>query len=496
MVISRITEWRNGASFLMILVFSFILSFPCRAANPAKVKVNTTEPKRITISVWKSTIIETQKPVKRVSLAASEIADVMVLTPQQVYITGKVPGITNLTLWNEADKPIAIFDLEILPDINRLKETLHNMFPEEENIRVTTTHDSITLSGIISSTTNLSQVLELAQSYAQVSKEGKRQVYNFLEVGGVHQVMLEVRVSEMSRTLIKRLGVNFNFLSDSGRQFGVSLLDNLARVAPGASAGGALGTSDSINLIFRFLSGGATWTMFIDALKENGLIKILAEPSLIALSGKTAYFLAGGEFPVPVPQSGAGGGIPTITIEYKPFGVALNFTPTVLSNKKINMQVAPEVSELDFANAISLEGFTIPALTTRRASTEIELAEGQSFAIAGLLNDQVRQTIRKYPLLGDIPIIGALFRSSEFQKDETELVIIVTPHLVKPVDMAKQTLPTDQYIEPNDLEFYLLGKMEGKGKGNGNVSPSDVTTSVSALNKDGGLEGDFGHIKP
>lgn len=494
MVISRIAKWRSGASFLTILAFCLVFSFPCLAASPARAKVNTTEPKKITVPVWKSMIIETQKPVKRVSLAAPEIADVTVLSPQQVYVTGKVPGITNLTLWNEADKPFAIFDLEVLPDINRLKEKLHEMFPEEENIRVTTTHDSITLSGTISSTTNLSQVLELAQAYAQVNKEGKRQVYNFLEVGGVHQVMLEVRVSEMSRSLIKRLGVNFNFLSDSGRQFGVSLLNNLARVAPGASAGGALGTSDSINLIFRFLSGGATWTMFIDALKENGLIKILAEPSLITLSGKTAYFLAGGEFPVPVPQSGAGGGIPTITIEYKPFGVALNFTPTVLSNKKINIQVAPEVSELDFANAISLEGFTIPALTTRRVSTEIELAEGQSFAIAGLLNDEVRQTVRKYPLLGDIPIIGALFRSNEFQKNETELVIIVTPHLVKPIDMAKQTLPTDQYIEPNDFEFYLLGKMEGRGKQR--TSPSDAAPSASVLNKDGGLEGDFGHIKP
>ncbi len=494
MVISRIAKWRNGASFLMILVFYLVFFTPCRAASPARVKVNVTEPKKIMVPVWKSTIIETQKPVKRVSLAAPEVADVTVLSPQQVYVTGKVPGITNLTLWNESDKPFAIFDLEVLPDINRLKEKLHEMFPEEENIRVTTTHDSITLSGIVSSTTNLSQVLELAQAYASVSKEGKARVYNFLEVGGVHQVMLEVRVSEMSRTLIKRLGVNFNFLSDSGRQFGVSLLDNLARVAPGASAGGALGTSDNINLIFRFLSGGATWTMFIDALKENGLIKILAEPSLLALSGKTAYFLAGGEFPVPVPQSGAGGGIPTITIQYKPFGVALNFTPTVLSNKKINMQVAPEVSELDFANAISLEGFTIPALTTRRVSTEIELAEGQSFAIAGLLNDEVRQTVRKYPLLGDIPIIGALFRSSDFQKNETELVIIVTPHLVKPVDMAKQTLPTDQYVEPNDFEFYLLGRMEGLGKGK--ISSSGTITSASVLNKDGGLEGDFGHIKP
>ena len=194
---------------------------------------------------------------------------------------------------------------------------------------------------------------------------------------------------------------------------------------------------------------------FIDALKENGLTKILAEPTLITLSGRSASFLAGGEYPIPVPQASGGG--TTITIEYKTFGVGLNFTPTVLGNGKISMMVNPEVSDLDFTRAVSLQGYIIPSVNTRRVSTVIELADGQSFAVAGLLKDDLREVVTKFPVLGDIPVLGALFRSSTYQKSETELVIIVTPHLVKPVDMAKQTLPTDQFIDPDDFEFYLLG---------------------------------------
>jgi len=344
----------------------------------------------------------------------------------------------------------------------------------------------------------------LANSYAPKCKDDKSggRVNNFLEVGGVHQVMLEVRVSEMSRSLIKKLGVNWNYLSEGGNTFGMSMLDNLTSTVSPSDANiqpmshlstseglTSVGTfvSGSVGLAFRFLGGGATWTVFIDALKDQGLLKVLAEPTLITLSGKTANFLAGGEFPIPVPQ-----GEETITVEYKTFGVGLNFTPTVLSNNKISMQVAPEVSDLDYTNAISLEGFVIPSITTRRVATTVELADGQSFAIAGLLKDDVRQIVRKIPVLGELPVLGSLFRSSQFRKNETELVIIVTPRLVKPMDTAKQTLPTDQYIEPNDFEFYLMGSLEGHAKGN---AAAPVSSSLPA-DKTGGLEGDFGYIRP
>ncbi len=250
------------------------------------------------------------------------------------------------------------------------------------------------------------------------------------------------------------------------------------------------GSSNNVNLIFRFLNNGTSWTFFIDAIKDEGLLRILAEPTLITLSGKPAHFLAGGEFPVPVPQSGAASISSNITIQYKPFGVGLNFTPTVLSNQKISMEISPEVSELDFTNAVSFQGFVIPAITTRRVSTVVELADGQSFAIAGLLNDRYIERVRKYPFIGDIPIIGTLFKTSSFEKQERELIVLVTPHLVRPLDKAKQTLPTDQYVEPNDIEFYLFGRLEGI-----KLSSSSTSNSLDQKNK-GGLEGKFGHLAP
>jgi pilus assembly protein CpaC len=233
---------------------------------------------------------------------------------------------------------------------------------------------------------------------------------------------------------------------------------------------------------------------FIDALKEKGLIKVLAEPTLITYSGKTANFLVGGEFPVPVPQSGgAGTGQTTITIEWKRFGVGLNFTPTVLNNEKINMLIEPEVSKLDFNSGVVIQGSTIPALDVTRVSTTVELGDGQSFAIAGLLQDDIAQTVDEHPFLGQVPILGGLFRSNQFLKNETELIIVVTPHLVKPVDMTKQTLPTDQYVEPNDLEFYFLGKLEGFSSP---IIRGSRGSASLVKDKEGGLEGNFGHVKP
>ncbi len=313
---------------------------------------------------------------------------------------------------------------------------------------------------------------------------------NLVEVAGVHQVMLEVRVAEVSKAVVKRLGFNFNFFSPKSGNLGIGLLNQLTKLPdsllPSFTAPNPMQVSDPINAIFRFFSKGAVTTVFIDALQERGLIKILAEPTLITLSGKTANFLAGGEFPVPVPQPGSGG--TAITVEYKPFGVSLHFTPTVLSNKKISMEVAPEVSDIDFTNAITITGFVIPGVTTRRVSTNIELADGQSFAIAGLLKDDLREIVSGYPIFGSIPILGALFRSVSFRKNETELIVIVTPHLVKPLDMTKQTLPTDQFIEPDDFEFYMLGHLEGEEK--------PGSKSKRSQDRAPGPEGGLGHIVP
>jgi len=322
-------------------------------------------------------------------------------------------------------------------------------------------------------------VISVAEAYAL------EKVLNLLQVGGVQQVMLEVRVAEMNRDLVRRLGVNMGFTDHSGNNWGVTTLNELsAIVKPSegifqpssfAAAASPWGYVPVLaNAILRISKNGNSWTGFIDALQANGLVKILAEPTLVALSGQEANFLAGGEFPVPVPQ-----GLGTTSIQFKKFGVGLNFTPTVLGDKLISMRVSPEVSELDFTNAIVIQGFLIPAISTRRASTVVELRDGQSFAIAGLMRSTVREKLSKYPVLGEVPILGSLFRSSSYQKNETELIIIVTPRLVRPLDGSRTVLPTDAFVEPSDLEFYGMGKAEGKA------------TAGSRP-----LEGQFGHVNP
>jgi pilus assembly protein CpaC len=458
---------RSKKCVSVIGCLAFLLIYPA-IVGAATVIQGTQVPTKLDLVVGKSIILKSENPVSRVSVAAPEIADLTVLSKHDVYITGKAAGLTNLTLW-EGDRVSAIYDLDVSYDISLLKQKLHDVLPSEENIRVVATHESITLSGVVSKTENISNALAVARAFAPEEK-----VNNLLQVSGVHQVMLDVRVAEISRSLIKRMGVNFTY--SRGGDFAISKLGGLASIAAtgaaaafGAGPAGLL-VSPVLSSIFRFHSGSAEWTGLIDALKEDGLVKILAEPTLISVSGQEASFLAGGEFPVPVPQ-----GLGTVGIEYKPFGVGLAFTPTVLSDDRINIEVSPEVSELDFTVAVRTEGFVVPGLTTRRASTVVELADGQSFAIAGLLKDTARENADRYPALGSLPILGTLFRSKEFQKNETELVIIVTPHLVKPLDMAKQSLPTDYYIEPDDAEFYvwdILGKSHE------------------------GMDGDFGHSVP
>jgi pilus assembly protein CpaC len=456
-------------------------------AKESVIKLDIAAPQRISLMVGKAVVIETPVTVKRVSLAATAFADAIVLSPRQVYVIGKTSGLTNMILW-EGDNVLAAVDIEVYPDIVRLKEKLHEVLPQEQGIKVSSSNDAITLSGIVSSAANLSHVIALAAPFGKV--------VNLLEVGGVQQVMLEVRVSEISKSTLKRLGINFTGVSADGSKFGVSLLNNLSALSGQAlgfpsgplssirgdiSGPGAINISSNINAIFRFIHNGATWTGFIDALKENGLLTVLAEPTLTALSGQTASFNAGGE--VPIPEAS---GLGTVAITYKKFGVGLSFTPTVLSEGKISMKVSPTVSDVDFNNAIQQNGFLIPGFVERDVTTVVELADGQSFALAGLLSEKVTEDIAKFPLLGDIPILGALFRSSSFKKNESELVVIVTPHLVKPLDMSKQTLPTDKYGDPGDFRFYLLGDLVGS---------ADERKSSVAL-RQSGFDGEVGHIVP
>jgi pilus assembly protein CpaC len=444
---------------------------------------------KLELSSGKSNVLDMPFAIKRASLANPEVADTVVLSPTQLYVTGKASGITNLTLWNDSGKIMGIYDVIVTADLTRLKEDLHKSLPEEKGILVTASHDHITMSGTASNASNLARALSIAEAYAP------KKVVNAMEVGGVQQVMLEVRVAEMNRELIRRLGINFNYTGPDS--FGISLLAQLTQLNKLTQVGPAAtlidqGASQSISGIFGFPTGNLSWTGYVDALKEENLAKVLAKPTLVALNGQEAAFLAGGEFPIPVPQA-----FGLITIQFKKFGIGLVFTPNIINSKHISLNVAPEVSELDFQNALRTQGFTVPTISTRRATTTIELADGQSFAIGGLMRDNVRESVKKFPVLGELPIIGALFRSSSFQKNETELLIIVTPHLVKPLDMNAQSLPTDYYVEPNDFEFYLLGYAEkGYFGGKANLKSPAAEVLSNRITRVSAMEGPVGHIVP
>lgn len=447
----------------------WILNSASHAAGPLIPGMQEVE--KLDLIAGKTITLQSREPIKRVYVADPDIAEADVFSPGELVLTGKAPGSTTLSLWQEDNGMVGIYTLEVNYDVARLKEKLHSRFPKEKDLRVMATHEAITLSGRMSNAADLSEVMALANSYAPKGK-----VNNLVEVGGVHQVMLEVRVAEMSRSLIKKLGVNLTYL-DSG-----TINGNIYQHGIGTNFSNLFddGVNEGLRGIFNFFDEGGDWglTGIIDALETEGLAQVLAEPTLIAQSGQTASFLAGGEFPVPVDQDDD-----SITIEWRSFGVGLDFTPKVLSKDKINLKVAPEVSELDFSTGVQTGGVRVPGISVRRASTTVELGDGQSFAIAGLLQNDIQDQVDKFPWLGDIPVLGNLFKSRSYRQNETELVIVATPRLIKPVDMAEHKLPTDHYNAPGDLEFYILGLMQGR----------DEDTPASAQ---GELDGEFGHSMP
>ena len=470
--------WISGT--VLFGLASILLIFSAGAWAGDNVQSESPKPqfKLIELAVGKSDVLPIPDSVKksdhiRVTIAAPEIADFLFIPKvnrksrvKNIYIKGIKPGATTLTLWKNGEL-FYVYDVEVNYDISLLKQRLHEVLPDERDIRIFATKGSITLAGTISSTENLNQVMVLAEAFT-----GKGNIINLLKVAGGQQVMLEVKIAEMSRRVTKRLGINFSAFN--GSDFGINIIGGLGSFLTDGELGSA---SDNATGLFKFDSPGhnVTYTGIIDFLKGNGLVKILAEPNLIALSGQTANFLAGGEFPVPDMDDDG-----NVGVEFRPYGVELAFLPTVLSEKRIAIKVEPAVTELDTDTGTNISGSFVPGLLTRKATTMVELADGQSFAIAGILQESTRDNVSKYPGLGDIPILGALFKSTSFQKNETELVIIVTPHLVKPLNMAGQSLPTDFYIEPDDAEFYLWG-IFGKSQKNTAVGEAE-------------LEGEFGHI--
>jgi pilus assembly protein CpaC len=384
-------------------------------------------------------LVRLERPVNSVFVADPGIADVQVKSPRLVYVFGKKPGETTMFAVDSDDQVVMSERLVVQHNLGALERALADLAPAQP-IEVRAIGDAILLSGRLPSPAAAENARRLAARFA-----GEGNVINRIQVTGPTQINLRVRVAEVSRQLSKQLGVQWDALLQNGSD----LL--------GFSGGSLTSAAASYTGFGRLSNGTDSVTGILDVLATEGLVSVLAEPNLTAMSGETATFLAGGEFPVPVAEDDG-----EISVEFKQFGVQLEFTPTLLENGQISLAVAPEVSELNRAEGFSFGRVTVPAVSTRRASTTVELASGQSFAIAGLLQNTQNHEIDKLPGAGDIPILGALFKSDQFQRGETELAIIVTPYIVKPVSTRQLAAPTDELLPPDDIERIFFGRMYGQ----------------------------------
>jgi pilus assembly protein CpaC len=480
----------------------------------------------LVVPLYKSRVLTSNVGIDRVSVGNPDVADILVLRARELYVLGKDLGTTNVLLWDDGDRLIGSVAIEVTHDLDGLKRKLFELFPNEQ-IDAHAAQRAIVLSGSVSSVGVMDAALQLARGYlAQVgtavqeqqfeqqqsSSEDRTggQVINLLQVAGAQQVMLEVKVAEIARSEVKKYEMKFNGIDVGGSRW------NIGGVNGGATFPDALFEPDNVRIpIFSedaplgpvidefmpnplsiadtgffasLLTGNGLLNLPLDAAKEQGLAKILAEPTLTTLSGQEARFLSGGEFPIPVPQ-----GLNGITVEFKEFGVGLQFVPVVLGSGRVNLKLNISVSELTNANNLVLSSqgstasFLVPSLAKRSASATVELLDGQTMGIAGLINEDLRQAVQKFPGLGSIPVLGNLFRSQQFIKGETELVILVTPRLARPMPKDRIRLPTDDFIEPGNMEFYLLGRMEGKPPRNRGAD----ATQPAAQNL-GGVQSSFG----
>ena len=387
----------------------------------------------LSVEHHKSRLIRLPRAATSVFIANPEIADVQVKSPTLIYLFGKTVGTTTLYAVDGKDRVIANMDVDVTHNLKNLQKAVFDIAPQAD-VNFSSINGALVMEGTLSSAREVEQIRQIAERFSP-EENG---LINRLSVDAYNQVNLRVRIAEVSREVNKNLGFDWTALGSIGGSFtfGVGMTNSLAQAA--TTVGQVAFNSSDISGV-------------IDAMEEEGLITILSEPNLTAMSGQEASFLAGGEFPILYPEEDK------TVFEFKEFGVKLDFKPIILDSGRINLNVAPEVSSLSESNSVSLGGFVIPAITTRRANTTVELASGQSFAIAGLLQNKTSQNLSKFPGLGDIPVLGALFRSDRFQREETELVIIVTPYVVKPIRHAKAVAPTDGFSAPHDVERVLFG---------------------------------------
>jgi pilus assembly protein CpaC len=451
----------------------------------------------VRLIVGRTKVIRLRRTIKRVSVGNPGVVHVRVLDRRQVLLVAKSIGSTNVTIWTPGNRVIGSLEVQVRADLTQLKARLYRILPGEK-IQVHSARHSIVLTGTVTTPEAKIHAGAIAQAFlgsspqaqkapaaagqkqptaaaaamdalkkmaagGQQQQQGSR-VVNLLRVSGLTQVLLKVRFAEVHRSITRRFTANLGFLDLRGA-FVFTMLNNLlAPATVSLSPTGAMSLVDATLSSQTGIMGGYPVNNntgrvlgFIDALKQNGMAKILAEPNLMTTSGVEAKFLAGGEFPVPVPgQDG------TIRIEWKKYGVQLAFLPHVLADGRIRMKVSPEVAEPDSTTGVTIQSYVVPGVKTRRASTTVQLKSGQSFAIAGLFRNDIQETVGKVPLLGDIPILGLLFRSQSFIKRQTELVIVVTPYVVRPDDHKPGPLPTDYLVEPSEFEWYLFGSMVRK----------------------------------
>ena len=414
----------------------------------------------LSVPMNRAVVVESDVPFAELSIANPGIADISTLSDKSIYVLGKAPGRTTLTLLSPDGQLISNVEVQVTPDVAEFKERLQQILPGEQ-IEVRTANDGIVLSGQVSSTAKLDRALDLANRYAP------DRVSNLMVVGGTQQVMLKVRFAEMQRSVGKALGgaLQINGINSSGDTLDVF------------GTGGVSSPAGGIGVTFGV--GDFAFDVALEALESKGMIRTLAEPNLIALSGQEAKFLAGGEYPIPVAQANNSDGTGTISVEFKPFGVELAFTPVVVDGDIINLTMNAAVSSIDPTITYQQGDLTILGFKRRETATTVEMRDGQSFAIAGLLQDDFTNLSNQVPWIGDVPILGALFRSADYQRAQTELVIIVTPNLVTPVSGEALAMPTDRVQIPTERELFLFGKVASSPTGGAaaEVARQDFSTS-------------------
>ncbi|SCA55716.1 conserved exported hypothetical protein [Candidatus Terasakiella magnetica] len=418
----------NLQKMIRLFTLAFLVSFtPVEAKS---VEILPQAQRSMAVEHNKSRLIRLSRPAASVFIANPDIADVQVKSPTLIYLFGKAVGTTTLYAVDGKDRIIANMDVDVTHNLKNLQKAVYRVAPHA-NVQFSSINGALVMDGTLNSAREAEEVRQIAQRFSPATSG----VINRLRVDALNQVNLRVRIAEVSRDVDKRLGFDWSAMGTFGSVTSLAL----ASTNPFAQAVSTLSVTSSD------ISG------VIDAMEDEGLVTILSEPNLTAMSGEEASFLAGGEFPILVPGDSG----PTIT--FREYGVRLSFKPVILDDGRINLQVEPEVSSLSESNSVSLNGYVIPALTTRKTKTTVELASGQSFAVAGLLQNKTGHNLNKFPGLGDLPILGTLFRSDSFQREESELVIIITPYLVKPITHAKAVVPTDGFSPPHDMERVFVG---------------------------------------